>query len=99
MRLIAPDYLVSHRTRHQTALRRTTAPRRVYRGSCELIDKFAQEQEIVKGQEGPQEEGPGPLRPQGLVLYQGTSPPLPKTTKLLARFTGPLYERWLMKLL
>ena len=30
-----------------------------------------QEQEIVEGQEGPQEEDPGPLRPQGLVLYQG----------------------------
>ena len=31
----------------------------------------SQEQEIVKGQEGPQEEGPGPLCPQGLVRDQG----------------------------
>ena len=31
----------------------------------------AQEQETVQGQEGPQEEGPGPLRPQGLVWHQG----------------------------
>src|SRR4051812_47176749 len=40
-----------------------------------LID--SQEQEIVQGQEGPEEEGPGPLRPQGLVRNQGELNPAP----------------------
>ncbi len=40
-----------------------------------------QEQETVQGQEGPQEEGPGPLRPQGLVRHQGElqCPPRPRS--------------------